>query len=347
MEDVSFVPSITASGLAGGRSRLIGLLVPSFTWPFIPDIVRGVAEVAGNTIYEIVFYSINDKTREDNKGDVIDHILSTNLIAGLLAILPGQSSRYVVRLHQLGFPIVMIDDQLLPPAMPWVGVDNFTGAYDATRHLLNLGHRRIAHIQGPLRFLYSNERYRGYCQALQDADIPIDPALVIEGDLEITGGKSAARTLLTLAPAQRPTAIFAGSDQMAYGVLAVAAALGLRVPDDLALVGFDDIYSSAYIQPPLTTVKQPFTEMGQRAAELLLSLLNKASQQFGSTYPYPTFKRVKSAGPQSLMLTQPYETTLPTEEGESDEPIRIFLSTSLVVRASCGSRLRATAPQAP
>jgi LacI family transcriptional regulator len=334
MEDVGFVPSITASGLAGGRSRLIGLLVPSFTWPLIPDIVRGVAEVAGNTIYEIVLYSLNDKTREDHKGDVIDHILSTNLIAGLLAILPGQSSRYIVRLHQLGFPVVMIDDQALPPAMPWVGADNFTGAYDAVRHLLHLGHRRIAHIQGPLRFLCSRERYRGYCQALQEVGIPVDPALVIEGDFEIAGGESAAYTLLTLPPAQRPTAIFAGSDQMAFGTLAAAIELGLRVPDDLALVGFDDIYSSAHIQPPLTTVKQPFCEMGQRAAALLLSLLDRASQQFGSTYPYPypTFKQVKS------------ETTLPTDERESDEPIRIFLSTSLVVRASCGSGLRAKAP---
>jgi len=349
MEDVGFVPSITASGLAGGRSRLIGILVPAFTWPLIPDIVRGVAEVAGNTIYEIVLYSINDKTRGDNKGDVIDHILSTNLIAGLLAILPGQSSRYIVRLHQLGFPVVMIDDQALPPAMPWVGADNYTGAYEATHHLLNLGHRRIAHIQGPLRYLCSRERYRGYCQALQEAAIPLDPALVIEGDFEVAGGQSAAYTLLTLPPEQRPTAIFAGSDGMAYGVLATAAALGLRVPEDLALVGFDDTYSSAIIQPPLTTIKQPFSEMGQRAAELLLSLLDKASQQFSGTYPYPSFRRAATLEvarePENHSDDpRPYETTLPDHERENDEPIRIFLSTSLIVRASCGSKLRATAP---
>jgi LacI family transcriptional regulator len=330
MEDVGFVPSITASGLAGGRSRLIGILVPSFTWPLIPDIVRGVAEVAGNTIYEIVLYSINDKTRGDNKGDVIDHILSTNLIAGLLAILPGQSSRYIVRLHQLGFPVVMIDDQALPPAMPWVGADNYTGAYEAARHLLNLGHRRIAHIQGPLLYLCSRERYRGYCQALQEADIPLDPTLVIEGDFEVAGGEAAAYKLLTLPPERRPTAIFAGSDAMAYGVMATAAILGLHVPDDLALVGFDDTYSSALIQPPLTTVRQPFSEMGQRATELLLSLLDKASQQFSGTYPYPPLK----------LSWQEQE----VDERENDEPVRIFLSTSLIVRASCGSKLRATAP---
>ena len=330
MEDVGFVPSITASGLAGGRSRLIGILVPSFTWPLIPDIVRGVAEVAGNTIYEIVLYSINDKTRGDNKGDVIDHILSTNLIAGLLAILPGQSSRYIVRLHQLGFPVVMIDDQALPPAMPWVGADNYTGAYEATRHLLNLGHRRIAHIQGPLQYLCSRERYRGYCQALQEANIPPDPDLVIEGDFEVAGGQSAAHTLLTLPHEQRPTAIFAGSDGMAYGVLAAAAALSLHVPEDLALIGFDDTYTSALIQPPLTTIRQPFSEMGQRATELLLSLLDKASQQFSGTYPYPPLK----------LSWQEQE----ADERENDEPIRIFLSTSLIVRASSGSKLRATAP---
>jgi LacI family transcriptional regulator len=300
MEDVGFVPSITASGLAGGRSRLIGILVPSFTWPLIPDIVRGIAEVAGNTMYEIVLYSINDKTREDNKGDVIDHILSANLIAGLLAILPGQSSRYIVRLHQLGFPVVMIDDQALPPAMPWVGADNFTGAYDAACHLLNLGHRRIAHIQGPLQYLCSRERYRGYCQALQEADIPLDLELVIEGDFEISGGQSATNTLLTLPSERRPTAIFSGSDMMAYGALTTATAHGLRVPDDLALVGFDDIYSSAHMIPALTTVRQPFTEMGQRATELLLSLLDQTYQQFSGMYPYPAFKQSESVGPQPL-----------------------------------------------
>jgi LacI family transcriptional regulator len=325
MRDVGFVPSITASGLAGGRSRLIGILVPSLTWPLIPDIVRGAAEMAGNTLYESVLYSTKDKAREDNKGDVIDHILSANLIAGLLAILPGQSSRYIVRLHQLGFPVVMIDDQALPPAMPWVGADNFMGAYDAVRHLLNLGHTRIAHIQGPLKFLCSRERYRGYCQALQEAGIPLDPTLVIEGDFEVSGGEAAARALLTLPPERRPTAIFASSDQMAYGTLAVAAALGLRVPDDLALIGFDDIFSSAYVQPALTTVRQPFSEMGRRAAELLLSLLDKASQQFNGMYPYPTFK--PSWKEQEIQVR------------EDDEPIRIYLSTTLVVRDSCGSRL--------
>src|SRR5579883_719725 len=149
MEEQGFVPSITASGLASGRSRLIGVLVASFTWPLIPDIIHGVAEVVERSSYELVLYSINDSSRESDKWEMIDHILATKLTSGLLAIMPGQSSRHIARLHSYGFPVVIVDDEDPPASAPWVGVDNRGGAYAAVRHLLRLGHRRIAHIQGP------------------------------------------------------------------------------------------------------------------------------------------------------------------------------------------------------
>ncbi len=276
VEEVGFVPSITASGLAGGRSRLLGVLVPSFAWPFIPDIMRGVAEAIANTPYELLLYSINDMARENNKSDIIDHILASKLTAGLLAILPGQWGEHVARLHtDGGFPLVMIDDQVIPPAVPWVGADNQSGAYAAVHHLIALGHRRIAHIQGPMRHLCSCERYRGYCQAMADAHLLVDPLLVQEGDFETAGGQAAANVFFALPPERRPTAIFAASDQMAYGVFSAAKAHGLHIPGDVALVGFDDISSSAFVQPALTTVRQPFHKMGQLGMKLLLSMLDK------------------------------------------------------------------------
>lgn len=323
VKEEGFVPSATATGLAGGRSHLLGVLVPSFTWPMIPDIVGGVAETIGRTSYELVLYSLNDKTRENGKGDVIDHILSTNLVAGLLAVLPGQSSKFVLRLHQHGFPVVLIDDQDDPPLVPWVGADNQRGAYDAVKHLLALGHCRIAHIQGPMKYVCSRERYEGYCRALREHNIPIDPALVIEGAFDTSSGRKAAQAFFSQPQERRPTAIFAGSDLMAFGVLMFAEEHGISIPGDLALVGFDAISSSALVRPSLTTIKQPFQEMGKRGTELLLSMIEQSDQQRLTVRP--AFARDFT-----------HLSSYSVHEQSGSPPLRIRLATSLVVRASCG-----------
>jgi LacI family transcriptional regulator, galactose operon repressor len=319
MEEWSFVPSITASGLAGGRSRVIGILIPSLTWPSIPEIMRGVSEVVEQTPYELLLYSITheqDRTEKIQR-DVIDRILATKLAAGLLAVFPGQSSQHLTKLHEQGFPIVMIDDQAEPSSIPWVGACNRKGSYAATRYLLRLGHRRIAYIQGPSKFLVSCERYQGYCEALCEAGITLDPTLVMEGDFMPSGGRGCASKLLTME--ERPTAIFAANDLMAYGVLEAAEEYGLQVPDDLSLIGFDDIPLSAHTRPALTSVRQPFYSIGQRAIELLLSLLESPRPLNHGWYPgsvqsYSSFSSVKQS-----------------------DPIRIRLATNLVVRASCSA----------
>src|SRR5581483_7577253 len=146
----------------------------------------------------------------------------------------------------------VIDDQEAQ-VVPWWGVDNATGAYMAVRHLIGLGHRRIAHIQGPAAYLVSHARYHGYCRALLEAGILPDPQIVLEGDFLPPSGRACARQLFALPVEKRPTAIFAASDQMAYGVLTAAEEAGLSVPGDVALVGFDDDRPSAYTRPPLTT----------------------------------------------------------------------------------------------
>jgi LacI family transcriptional regulator len=319
MEEWSFVPSITASGLAGGRSRVIGILIPSLTWPSIPEIMRGVSEVVEQTPYELLLYSITheqDRTEKIQR-DVIDRILATKLAAGLLAVFPGQSSQHLTKLHEQGFPIVMIDDQAEPSSIPWVGASNRKGSYAATRYLLRLGHRRIAYIQGPSKFLVSCERYQGYSEALCEAGITLDPTLVMEGDFMPLGGRSCASKLLAME--ERPTAIFAANDLMAYGVLEAAEEYGLQVPEDLSLIGFDDIPLSAHTRPALTSVRQPFYSIGQRAIELLLSLLESPRPVNHGWYPgsvqsYASFSSVKQS-----------------------DPIRIRLATNLVVRASCSA----------
>ncbi len=150
IEEQNFVPSTTASGLAGGRSRLIGMLIPAWAWPLIPDLTPGIVEVVKQTPYELVLYSINDEDIERDRSEVINRLLASELTAGLLAIFPAHVSQHLTRLYKQGFPIVIIDDQEVQ-VTPWVGADNSTGAYNAVRHLISLGHRRIAHIHARSR----------------------------------------------------------------------------------------------------------------------------------------------------------------------------------------------------
>jgi len=315
IEEQGFIPSITASGLAGGRRRLIGVVIPSLTWPLIPEIMRGIAEIVEETPYELVLYSFNDRNLKRDRSEVINRVLATQLTAGLLAVFPGEASQELTRLYKQGFPVVIIDDQR-EQSTPWVTSDNTIGAYMAARHLIKLGHRRIAHIQGPHEYLVSHDRYNGYRQAFLEAGITPDPELVLEGDFMPPTGRTCASKFFELPVEKRPTAIFAATDQMAYGVLAAAEEYGISVPRDIALVGFDDDAPSAHVRPALTTIRQPNFEMGQQGIELLLSLLDTAGASTHQQWAPSTLGRTRPSDAQS---------------------IRIQLPTSLVVRASCGA----------
>jgi len=215
---------------------------------------------------------------------------------------------------------VLIDDQGIPPeGTPWLSVDNHLGAYEATRHLIGLGHRRIAHIQGPLKYQVSHDRYQGYCDALHEAGIAPDPTLVQEGDFMPPTGRTSASVFFDLPAQKRPTAIFAASDYIAYGAIAAAQQRGLRVPEDLAVVGFDDNPSSAHMEPGLTTVRQPFYELGQRACEVLLALVDT---------PHPL------SGPNHNGRRAEISVAV------AAEAFRIKMPPTLIVRTSCGAALR-------
>ncbi|HUY79660.1 MAG TPA: LacI family DNA-binding transcriptional regulator [Ktedonobacterales bacterium] len=329
VDEHGYVPSVSASSLAGGRSRLLGALTPSLTWPLMPHIMQGIAEVIEETDYELVLYSISHRT---DRSAMIDRILEARLIDGLIAVYPDgiaraepsesperAASSHLSELYQHGFPVVILDDQSLPGHTPWVGPDNRVGAYEAVRHLARLGHTRIAHIQGPLQYQCSHDRYEGYRQALAEAGITPEPAYAVRGDFTTAGSYAAAQELLALD--ERPTAIFAGNDQMAYSVLSVARAQGLRIPEDLALIGFDDTELSIYVRPALTTVRQPFETMGRTAAELLLSLVN-APHSFDAEWyeraPQAAQTRFSRAALKAMQIQAP---------------------TELVVRESCGAQL--------
>jgi LacI family transcriptional regulator len=317
VQEHGFVPNVIATGLAGGKTRLVGVLAPPLTWAGIPEMLRGVAEYVEDTPYEIVLYSIRF---ERNHSDVLDRILSMRMVSGLLAILPGELSRGLVDYFQHGLPLVLIDDQEKPMRIPWVGIDNVGGAYEATSYLLGLGHRRIAYFHGPRHYYCALERYQGYARALHDAGVELDPTLMFQGRFDEASGRECAAELFSRERSHWPSAIFASNDQMAYGVLEVAEQRGVRVPEDIALIGFDDNMLSARMRPPLTTIRQPFFEMGYKAIELLLTMVD------------PDHRTANGHKNGSI---EPEQRDL-SENCMGAEPQRILLPTSLVVRASSG-----------
>ncbi|MEO6889621.1 MAG: LacI family DNA-binding transcriptional regulator [Ktedonobacteraceae bacterium] len=310
MQEHGFIPNAAATGLAKGHSRLIGLLVPALTWELVTDVLQGVAAIVEDTHYEIILYSASP---EKDFSQVIDRMLATNMAVGILALLHRQSPQHLVELHGQGFPVVLINHIATRVELPQVGIDNAAATYTAIRHLLDLGHRRIGFIRGLPELQCTHDRYQGYCQALSDAGIPLDATLVLEGTYECEGGYQGALTFFALS--EPPSAIFASNDLTAYGVLQAADELGVHIPQDVALVGFDDIPPSAHVQPALTTVHQPFKEMGRSAAQLLLTLINQRASL--------------SAGQGKAQHAV----------GEQDrQPLpHILLPTHLTVRKSCGA----------
>lgn len=321
MEEHGFVPSLNASGLKG-RKQFIGVLVPTLTWTLITDTLLGAANVLEASSYEIVLYTCPPENEYD---ELLKRVDRAGLIAGIVAVIHNQSPDPLIAMHQKNIPTVVINAPGYDLPIPWVGADNVGGGYRATQHLLELGHRRIGYINGPVRFPCSAERYQGYCQALQEAGITPDPTLVLPSDFTVGQGSVCAEQFFAMS--EPPTAIFAGNDATAHGVLLAAEAKGLNVPDDVALVGFDDTSPSAFLRPALTTVRQPFIDMGRCAAELLLSLLNPS-------YTFPE---------QWLPYAIPSGTSAQSNQEEC-APHKFQLPTPLVVRASSGVPYVMTVP---
>lgn len=315
IEEHDFAPSLNAKGLKG-QSQLIGMLVPALTWSLIVEIIQGIAQVVEQSAYEIILY--NFSTYKDF-GTVLDRVVATKLTGGLLAMIQTQSPAHLIELYQQGIPVVLVNNIGLRTDLPLVVADNYGGAYKAVQYLLSLGHKRIAYINGPTEYPCAGDRYQGYCDALKDAGLTPNPELFQQGRFEVTSGRRCAEALLSLE--EPPTAIFSANDDMGYGVLDIAKVRGLRVPEDLSVIGFDDIPPSASTHPALTTIRQPFREMGQCAVELLLSLLDPQ-------YPFSeNWKKFAINYRPALSVSS---------ERHEEAPMQIQLPTELVVRESCG-----------
>ena len=262
-----YQPSQLARGLRRVQTNVIGMIIPDITNPFFPAVVRGAEDQAFSNGYRLILCNTdNNHTKE------LAHLneLRTYLPAGLI-VIPSTFSDLTVQAksyREMGAGVVCIDR--LP--RDWEGdtvtADNENGAYKATRHLIELGHTQLATITGPLHLTNAQERLNGFRQAFKEAGLQIAPEYVQEATFDKQGGASKTALLLRLIP--RPTAIFAGNDMIALGVLAAIRDAGLRCPQDVSVIGFDDLELAEAINPSLSSVSQSGYQLGSTAASILL-----------------------------------------------------------------------------
>jgi LacI family transcriptional regulator len=263
----NFQPNMMARSLAMGQTHTIGVLTQFIESPFYGEALRGIEDALAGTPYSPLFVSghWNLKIEEARM-----RLLQARRVDGVI-ILTGRLSDQQLLKYAQRLPIVVTGRHLSAPRLASFAVDDFTGARAATRHLLELGHTRIAFISGPSDHPDANERLRGYQSALQEAGIAHVPELVLHADFIESGGMLAITRLLE--SGANFTAVFAANDQMAYGARLALYRRNIRVPEDISLVGYDDLPNSTYSMPPLTTVRQPVYEIGRLAAQAMLRLI--------------------------------------------------------------------------
>ena len=264
---LGFVPNPVARGLAGGRTLSVGVLTQAIDSPFYGAALRGIEGALGAAGYSPLFMSGHWQADEESR--CID-VLRSRRVDGLI-VLTGRLSDAALRSVARSLPVVVTGRRLKATNLVSLDFDHREGARQATQHLLELGHRRIAFIGGVAEHPDAVEREQGYRLALGAAGVRVDPALVVPGAFTEHSGVQAVERLLERRV--RFTAIFAANDQMALGAALALYRAGKRVPDDVSLVGFDDVAGSLYAVPPLTTVHNPIQEIGELAARAMLALL--------------------------------------------------------------------------
>ena len=293
---LGYSPNRAARRLRGISNDVLGLIISDIENPYFTSVVRGVEDAAyANHMHIVLCNSDEDPVRLQR----YLRIMEEEQVAGLLIVPIGTAMRHeLLRFRAAEVPVILIDRTLDQVEIDAVVVDNLRGAFSAVHHLIQVGHKRIALIGGLPNSSTGRERAQGYRDALNHAGLPVDSACVKVGDFKLESGYRLARELLTAA--EKPDAIFAANNLMTLGALRAFGELGVRVPEDVALVGFDDMPWADELCPSLTTVAQPTYELGQEAVQLLLRRLSN---------PHA-----------------PYRT--------------VSLQTRLMVRESCGAKLR-------
>jgi LacI family transcriptional regulator len=266
IEELGYTTNLAARSMRSQKKNLVGLIMPDIAYPFAIEVMKGVNRAIAESEFDLLVYTTGDVRKSGRAFHEQKYVsLLTNSISdGVIIVAP------VAGEFNIDAPIISIDPLASNPNYPSVHATNYQGALDAMQYLIGLGHRRIGHISGRSELESSNRRLKAYRDALEAAGIPMDGQLIVSGDYTTETAVKCARELLSLP--NPPTAIFASNDQTAIGIYQVAEDLGIKIPSDLSVVGFDNISESRYMG--LTTVDQFISEMGYVATQLLIRLIN-------------------------------------------------------------------------
>jgi DNA-binding LacI/PurR family transcriptional regulator len=269
-QEMGYSPNALARGLVTRQTYSVGMVVTTIADPFVAEVVQGIEATAHDHGYTVILCN-SESTPEREIASV--EMLRSKRVDGVIVTASRVGALYLEYLELIGGPIVLINNHNEESGRYTfsVSVDNRHGGRLAAGHLVQLGHRRIAYVAGPANHSSDLDRLAGYRQALAEGGIEPDPALVVPGNGRPDGGEEALQAILALDP--RPTAVFCYNDMTAIGLIHAARQAGLAIPQDVAVVGFDDILFAAYLYPPLTTIAQPKVEMGQQAMHMMLALI--------------------------------------------------------------------------
>ena len=269
---MDYHPNRLAVGLIKHETRTVGLILPDITNVFFSEIAKGLEDVLWKHGYHLLLCNTNDCHEQEISAI---RMMRNAMVDGLITVMSSETigdkeHQTFVALKHMKRPVVLIDRFNESGGFSTISLDNFKATYIAVKYLVSLGHRRIACICGPLGLETNDNRLRGYTVALADCGIPFEKSLIYQGDFHYQSGYDAIPVLLP----QKPTAVLCLNDMMAYGAMNALNDQGLRVPDDVSVMGFDDIFFSQITSVPLTVICQPAYGMGQKAGQVLLAELS-------------------------------------------------------------------------
>jgi DNA-binding LacI/PurR family transcriptional regulator len=291
-QECGYRPSAAARSLVTQRTFTVGVVVTNISDPFVAGVVGGIEDAGSEHGFSV--FLANSNADPDQEVRVV-RSFEERRVDGIVVTSSRVGALYVPLLTQREIPIVLLNSHHPSQFAHSVMIDNVAGSREAMSHLLALGHRRIAYLGDRFGHQSDAERLEGYRAALARAHLRVDPNLVVHGDGRPEGANEPIRRLLGLAA--RPTAIFCYNDMSALGAMRELRSFGLRVPDDMSIVGFDDLHISQYLEPPLTTVRQPVRQMGRLAMETLVGLLAGVKSRRRITVPGELIVRGSTAPP--------------------------------------------------
>lgn len=280
IEELRYTPSVKARGLRLGQSYTIGCIMPRINTDFACNVLDGIETTLAQVDYNLIV--VQASTPHQHQEMSYATLLRERRADGVIIVFPREFQHdELLELKRNGSPFMIIEGYDPELRLPSIASDNYSGGFLVTEHLIHAGHRRIAHISGPKHWLSCRERLRGYRDALAKYDLPFDEDYVISGDMYMVHSMEIARALM--GRKKPPTALFCVNDYAAIGAIQALKRLELRIPEDVAVAGFDDIALSSFFDPSLTTVRQSMTELGRVAAERLLAMIQNNTMEENET----------------------------------------------------------------